>query len=340
MTSIENGPAQVPNSQPNNEPRNNTTGVHPERVDSTLGGDTPAHPDYEPTTPSRGEVESRKGRTKYIVGGAAVMSVLVAAGAYFVGAKAGTESSPKPIEGSDESSNSASSENSFNAPGIDLEGNTATFEVPVPVNELTQADIEAMPSDSFINLDDAVRLNSYGPMVEEFRNDAYAVLYKYASSEERALISNDFPINKADFSDQDILNQYAIDIFGSSAQGSDPIKIDQGRKLQAVIMSPDNPRFDENSEKSGGAEGMIKAVREATVDYPRLSNVTFRGHNIGSNGAEIIRYTSPEGREGVSLFTLLETPEGNSVWQYTDEYFSTDPTIEYDISQAVADSKK
>jgi hypothetical protein len=326
MTSIENGPAQAPNQKN----LNNAPQVHPERVPSTLGGDTPVHPDFTPNP----DVDSLKKRNKYIVGGAAFLSFLVVAG---IGGKVYVEQGMKNIA-ENASGVTIDEEGVADAPGVNLDNNTVTVETPVPAIEYTQEELEAMSSESFASVDIVPRLDFYGPRIDEWRDAAYTgVLYDLLDSNERQIVNNNLPADKSQYTPQDILNAYAIDVADASSQNTGtPKDIQEGRKIQSVIMSPEHPGFERVIEKIGNGQGTIVSVNSVVREYPRLTNVTFRGHSIGDNGAELIRYKSlASGEEGYGLFTLLETPSGNTIWQFTDQYEGNDTSIGTDLAQAI-----
>ncbi|MBI3889491.1 hypothetical protein HY312_02870, partial [Candidatus Saccharibacteria bacterium] len=74
--------------------------------------------------------------------------------------------------------------------------------VPIPETvELTQTELEAASSEYFTTLDTAIRINSYGPKLEEWRDGAYENLLPHLSESEKNLVSNEFPSLKTNYSD-------------------------------------------------------------------------------------------------------------------------------------------
>ena len=294
MTSID----QAPNTQPNNEPRNNTAYVHPERVDSTLGGNTPAHPDYEPPTPTRGETEALKGRTKYIVSGAAVMSVLVATGAFLIGAKSGNESSSKPVENLGDDSNSAFSNDTLSAPGVDLDANTATLEAS-PSVDYESIDVSTLTVDQFY--DDTVYPETYRVRWahKELRNRQTPELIKgfldILENDKRLpmpqLVDIDFenpkPIEPSlDNNGDEILWMQSLDTYTASLE-PDP---NVGRKLLAGTVGEENPGFYE-------AQSQMDSNKEPVTATYRISrsDTSLPGRETGVFYETVVGNYTPNG---------------------------------------------
>lgn len=217
---------------------------------------------------------------------------------------------------------------------------TKTPEITEVAPEINSETMDAMGYQSFTTLETASRADHYAQLFDEQKDKAWSIMRKYMTPTQDALVKNNFPTDKAAYTDQDILNRYAIDTFDASVQGSDPEDINKGRKMHSVIMDPSNPNFTRTVELIGNGQGGVINVMQSTgPDYPRIKNTTFRGHAIGENGAEIIYAQNiNDGTAGYALFTLIETPEGATVWQHTDQFATTDMSIQHDIAQAIEKS--
>lgn len=323
--SIDHHPAQAP--------RNKTTHpqAHPERVRTNFG-DTPAYPGYEPDHLDTVNPDQLNRRSRKVILGAGVMSALIGAGV-FLGSTINDAPKEGPVAGSVEADTNS---------GIDNQENTGSIsgaEDGLEINTYDRNAVDALSYVGFSTLENEVRVQRYAAELDAKKDKALEIMRQAMTPEQNALITNDFPKNKAAYSDQEILNRYAIDTYDASIQGAGEDGQKEGRKMQSVIMSPDNPNFSAMIEKITGDNGLISVLKATGPDYSRLRNTTLRGHEIGENGAEVIyarnTYT---GQEGYSLFTLVEAPNGDTIWQHTDQFATTDMSIQYDIAQAVENS--
>ncbi|WP_027494180.1 hypothetical protein [Rhodococcus sp. JG-3] len=209
----------------------------------------------------------------------------------------------------------------------------------VPEVEITEDSMNKMSSQAFSELPDSVRLDHYGPRIDEWRADAYSYLIPAVGSREKEFFNNDLPEDKSEYTPQQIANQVAIDLYDASSQdGKTDESKEEGRKMLSVIMSPQNAEFSESISIINGPNA-IRMVNEVHDTYPRLKNVTFRGRPIGPDGAELmVLESNSEGRKYFGLYQLLTTPNGNSIWQFTDTFAYNDLTIHKDIKRAVSES--
>lgn len=212
---------------------------------------------------------------------------------------------------------------------------------PAIPSQIDDAQMAAMTSEVYAQLDTAPRINHYVGRIDEWRAGAWDVMQPFLTPAEAAVIDNNLPSDKRTYSPQQILNAYAIDVFDASSQGDTSKKIDEGRKMLSVVMSPDNPNFDELRAMIGNGQGAIKTVERAVApDFPLLRNVIFRGYSIGEAGARIIRaedISSSKHAIGYSLYRLMTVPNGQ-IWEYTTQFSIDDPTLASDIAVAIKNS--
>ena len=234
--------------------------------------------------------------------------------------------------------------------------------------EVTLEVAKTMDSSAFAELDPATRIDAWMPQIEEWRGDTWNILTtgqdqngnSNLTANERTAIAagvlrNSFPADKNDYTRQDILNQYGIDLYDTSIQ-IDPSSTTETTEEQhnneeqmlSVIMSPDNPNYSGESSDhenvkeqlrngQGGIHAFFKDISDSNAQ--RFYGVTFRGHTVGSLGAELIKVENINtSEETYVLFTLYKTPKGNSVWQFTDQYSANDGTIVADYQKAVQGS--
>ncbi|MDI9960738.1 MULTISPECIES: hypothetical protein [unclassified Rhodococcus (in: high G+C Gram-positive bacteria)] len=200
------------------------------------------------------------------------------------------------------------------------------------VNSVTRydtADLEAMDSSEFRSLDANVRINHLARTLDGWRADTLAIMRKYMSPEQAALVDAQLPSNKSDYSDQDILNAYAIDVFDASVQGDTVKDNEEGRKLLSVVVDPDHPNYATLSAQIGNGKGGILSVFKASENsYPRIVSEKFMDLNVGSGGAAIIRNTGvQDGKEYLSLFELLRSSDGAQSWILKASYRPNDPAV-------------
>lgn len=224
--------------------------------------------------------------------------------------------------------------------GTDNGTETKATETIYTVPEINSKTMDTMSYQSFAALDTATRVDHMAPVIDQYSTDTWKIMKDFLSPAQLAVVSGNLPSNKEDYTDQDILSRFAIDNFYASVQGDTSDDIDRGRKIQSVIMDPNNPNFNHSVDLIGNGQGGVKVVWKAVGnDYPRLQNTSFRGHQIGDAGAEIIHMQDVRtGEEGYALFTLFSTSDGASVWQHTDQFATTDMNIRHEITQAIETS--
>lgn len=206
-------------------------------------------------------------------------------------------------------------------------------ETVAPIDYTPEA-LDSMSSDDFAKLDIDTRLNHLGGSLDEWRSDSLGIMQKYMDSEQSNLLNSALPQNKEQYSDQDILNSHAIDVFDASVQGDTYEDTEEGRKLLSTIIDPGHSNYSSLSRQIGNGKGGVLSIFKASEkDYPRITNQNFMSETIGSDGAEIIRnYNTQDGKEYLSLFELVKTSEGKESWVLKKSYNPNDPAVNTAIS--------
>lgn len=328
MTSIDQVPPPQPRNNPHDTPQGHPAGTEfvNNRGSQTFFGGENVPQDRTDKDP---DIDRKNKRGIKILGISVIAMVGVSAAA-FLGTKAALSETPE-----DTRSNTSTSEEYIpETPSISNEVTS------VPQLEASGNDIDTLSYQEANKLPESVLLDHFGPSLDEWRTDSYNYLLPYVSDSQKEFFNNNFPEDKRDYTPQQIANQVAIDLYDVSSQdGKSPDGIEAGRKMAAVVMAPENPEFSESIRRIGTTEA-IEMINEVIETYPRLKDVTFRGHEIGSDGAEIMVIESNEsGKKFFGLYQLLTTPEGNTTWQFTDIFAYNDLTINKDIAKAVGESR-
>ncbi|MCZ4544933.1 hypothetical protein [Rhodococcus qingshengii] len=195
--------------------------------------------------------------------------------------------------------------------------------------EFTSDALDAMSLQEFRVLDSSIRVGHYAGKLDEWSADSLAFMQKHLSPEQARLVNQPLPEDKSSYTDQDILNSYSINLYDASAQGNSAQEIERGRKLLSVILDPQNSGFDKLANRIGNGQGGIISVYEASpIDYPRITNQSFMGENIGEAGAEVILGRGVEdGKAFLSLYELQKTDNGDDVWSLKTAYDPSDPNV-------------
>lgn len=261
-------------------------------------------PDQQPAPRQEAESTKKGNRKPWIIGGAALAGLGVAASAFFLGTK------------------------SSDHDAADTRVGTVATAPAVPGETIySENDLDKMTGDAFAKVDTATRLSYELPALyrKDLQDFGWGNLKNGITPEQAEFVNNTFPADKSSYSDQQILNQFAIDFIIASSQRNTA----EGEKVLSVIMSPDNARFDECVDQIKNSDGVgtlyvLKATgKHATpvIDKEIAGTHVTHGqlievHNYGLNRNEYV------------VFDLLSTKEGQQVWQFIRAYNIDDQAVQ------------
>lgn len=217
-----------------------------------------------------------------------------------------------------------------------IETSITDIETAQPAS-LSSEQIEEMGSTSFNNLPEAARIEALGEYLSEDKKIAYNYLVDFLSETEKQIVKlPDLSKNPKDYTPQEVLNNFTLGVWDASIQGDTMDNIETGRKLLSIVINPEHRNFDTTLSLIGnGKGGVIDTYKQLPMNHEsKISNTEFMGHNIGTNGGDVIMAESLEtGDDYILLFTNLSTSDGQTVSMLTDSFNSTNPKAKEAIAK-------
>jgi hypothetical protein len=218
-----------------------------------------------------------------------------------------------------------------------------TIVLPAQSGEVYSLDeLETMSAEKFKTLDANNQLRFLGEPIYDHVDSVKPFMKDLLSAEQLAILKLDekLPKDKRNYTDQQILNEYAKILFYADSQGADT---KDGRKTLNVIIDANKlpDQYDNASERVGDAIGAMTDVKLVDASYPPLVNTTFRGVPFGGDGGRTIEahMVKPDGSVMPNeqlTFQLIQF-EGHEFWRLVD---SANPIeAQSDLQEAFPPSK-